>query len=53
MGLTAFVQENGRVRPAEVIELEETTPQRKAFYSAIQPYVVGEDRHNVTYMYSL
>ncbi|TNJ63014.1 ATP-dependent DNA ligase [Paenibacillus hemerocallicola] len=46
-GWLVGVQAGERIRPAGVVELGVTAPQRKAFYAAIQPYVTGEDKHYV------
>lgn len=46
-GWLVGVPDGERIRPAGVIELGVTPAQRKAFYGVVQPYVTGEDRHNV------
>lgn len=46
-GWLVGVQEGKRIRPAGVVELGVTAPQRKAFYTAVRPYVTGEDKHNI------
>ncbi|RKN74985.1 ATP-dependent DNA ligase [Paenibacillus ginsengarvi] len=46
-GWIVGIQEGEGIRPVGVIELGVTGQQRKAFYGAIRPYVIGEDRHNV------
>lgn len=46
-GWLVGVQEAGRTRPVGVVEFGVTPAQRKAFYATVQPYVTGEDRHNI------
>lgn len=46
-GWLVGVQEDGRMRPVGVVELGVTPAQRKAFYTAVRPYVAGEDKQHV------
>ncbi|MFD1267582.1 ATP-dependent DNA ligase [Paenibacillus motobuensis] len=43
-GWLAAVEDNGRIRPAGIIELGATPTHKKAFYGVVKPLVTGEDR---------
>lgn len=45
--LAGVADESEKIRPAGVIEFGVAPAQRKEFYSAMRPYITGEDANNV------